>query len=341
MYVEILKPEQYKQWNDFVNISPQGDVFCYTWWLEAITKNNFKICVIKENEEIVAGMPLAYDSDNRINIPPLTRTLGVLYRNNGSVSIHKQVSKERKWLSALLENFSLKEFVQMCMHHNFTDWLPFRWKGLSQTTRYTYIIDYKHKTVPELWSQLDTSKQKAIKRAGKNGIKIEISDDLNLVYRFVLMTYERQGLNFWIPYNDFKYLDDTIKNQGNRLIMKAVDNEKVHSVRYIAYNKRSAYNLISGSDASLRDLGGNTLGIWEAVKYFIDKTEYFNFGGSDIERIENYIRGFGGTLTPYFHIYNDRLLAERNSLKYHITEILFHCRSIAGKIINKFRMTSG
>jgi hypothetical protein len=42
-------------------------------------------------------------------------------------------------------------FVQMCTHHNFTDWLPFMWKGFKQTTRYNYIINYENKTFDNLW----------------------------------------------------------------------------------------------------------------------------------------------------------------------------------------------
>lgn len=342
MNVEILKPEQYQLWNEFVDISPQGDIFCYSWWLDAITRSNFKIIAVIKNSEILAGMPLAYDSENRINIPPLTRTLGFLYRNNGLLSLNKQASEERKWLKTLLGYINLNDFIQTSTHYNFTDWLPLRWMGLKQTTRYTYIIDFEGKALQDLWGGLNRGRKETINRAYNHSIKVEMADDFNLVYRFTLLSYDRQGVKFKVPYKDLKHLDDNINKYGNRLILKAVDNTKtIHAVLYISYNNRSAYALLSGSDPSLRKFGGHTLVMWEALKYFIGKVRYFNFGGSDIESIEEHLRGFGGILTPYFHIYNDRLLAERNSFKYHITEILFHCRSIAGKIINKFRMTSG
>ena len=339
MNVEILKPEQYQLWNDFVDISPQGDIFCYSWWLDAITRSNFKIIAVIKNSEILAGMPLAYDSENMINMPPLTRTLGVLYKESVYKSLQKQSSAERKWITELLKYLPGDSLVQMYMHHNFKDWLPLRWCGFKQTTRYTYLIDYKLKTVTDLWNNLDKLRKRMINRATKNQISVELSDDIDLVYKYTSMAYKRQGLKFRIPLDEMKRLDDAILKNGNRIILTASDSNRVHAALYACYSNKSAYYLLSGSDPLLRKMGGHTLLLWEAIKYFIDKVSYFNLGGSDIERIETHLRGFGGILTPYFHIYNDRLLAERNSFKYHITEILFHCRSIAGKIINKFRNT--
>ena len=320
--------------------SLQGDVFCYSWWLKAITKSNFKILAIIVEGEIVAGIPLAYDAQNKVNEPPLTRTLGVLYKNQEYKSNWKQVSTERKWLSELMKHLPLEDFVQMCMHHNFTDWLPFRWNGFSQTTRYTYIIKYQRKAFDDIWNNLDAENRRIIRRANDNGIRVEVTDDFDLIYKYESLTYERQGLKFRLPYQDLKQLDDAIKQGGNRVIFKAIDNtNQIHAVLYIAFNHKSAYALLSGSDPDLRKLGGHTLVMWEAIKYFIDKVEYFNFGGSDIERIEAHIRGFGGTLTPYFHIYNEKLMRKRNDIWYHLRESSIHFIEAIKIIKNKILKT--
>ncbi len=338
--VTILEKHQYNLWDSFVDISPQGDVFCYTWWLEAITKSNFKILVIIENNEIVAGIPLPFDARNKVNIPPLTRTLGVLYKNQKYTSSRKKISSERKWLSALLKHLPLDDFVQMCMHHNFTDWLPFRWNGFSQTTRYTYIINYGNGTIDEIWNNLELETRRIIRKATDNGIEIEITDNFDLIHKYESLSYERQGLKFRIAYNDLKSLDDVLKKRGNRIIFKAIDKTNhVHAVLYVVFKNKSAYALLSGSDSKLRKLGGHTLVMWEAIRYFIDKVDYFNFGGSDIKLIEAHIKGFGGTITPYFHIYNEKLMWKRNDLRYHLIEILSHLKEILKIVINKISRT--
>jgi hypothetical protein len=338
-----LNPGQYHQWDDFVDQSPQGDIFCYSWWLDAITKSHFKILAIIEKGEIVAGIPMAFDAKNMVNEPPLTRTLGVLYKPMGNLSEHKQMSNQRKYLKDLLDHLPLDDFVQMCMHHTFIDWLPFRWRGFKQTTRYTYLIHYQNKTSDILWKNLNWGRKNSITRAINNGIRVTTTDDFDLLCKFEALSYERQGLKFMKSYNDLKCLDEAVKKRNSRIIFKAFDNfNQVHAMLYVIFNKRSAYALLSGSNAKYRKLGGHTLVMWEAIRFFIDKVQYFNFGGSDIEKIEEHLRGFGGRLTPYFHIYNENFVEKRTDLRYHIGQTRFHLNEVIkivkSKILNLIQL---
>jgi len=336
LQTKTLDPIRYNEWDSFVDLSPQGDVFCYSWWLDVITRSNFKIYIVEEKGEIVAGFPAAYDDQNRINEPPLTRTLGVLYKPQPDLSDHKRSSNERKWLTRLLENIPLEEFLQFCTHHTFTDWLPFRWKGLKQTTRYTYILDYQGKTIDDLWKKVNHGRKSCINSAVRNGIKVEESDDFELLYHFTELSYRRQGLKLKLPYQYLKLLDEAIRNKGNRLILKTVDDTgRTHAVVYIVFNNKSAYYLLSGSDPEYRKMGGQTLALWEAVKYFRGKTDCFNFGGSDIRNIEEYVRGFGGIITPYYHIYNEKLL-HSDEIRYQLNKLLFHLSSLMKAIRMRF-----
>lgn len=319
-----LNNEDYSDWNKFVDRSPQGEVFCYSWWLNSVTKSNFSIYAVIENNEIVAGLPLAYDKQNKINEPPFTRTLGILFKTQPEIDQHRRASLERKWISLLLENINIKDFRQFCTHHNFTDWLPFRWKGLKQTTRYTYLLKYEGMTVEDLRMNLNRGKKSIINKAEGSGIKIEECDDFDLLYQYLQMTYKRQSKKLSMSFDEMRSLDQNIKKNGQRLILQAIDNIKnTQAVSYFVYTKRSAYYLISGSDQTFKESGGQTLILWEAIKYFCDKVDYFNFGGSDIQRLEEHIRGFGGTQTPYFQIYNDHCLHE-NDIRYNINESLVH-----------------
>ena len=303
-----LHPIHFNLWNQFVEASPQGDVFCYAWWLDAITKGNFKILVILDKDEIVAGIPLAYYF-GKINEPPLTRTLGPLFKNLDHLDEHDRITQQRKWLNALLVKIPMDEFEQFCTSHNFNDWLPFRWRGLKQTTRYTYLIDYSQTAEIDLWKKLSRNRQRMVLRAGKEGIHCVKTNSLQQFYALELMTYKRQGLKFRLAFDDFKRLDEAIQKNGHRRIITAIDKNGVpHAAIYLAFNRNSVYALLSGSDPQFRHLGGHTLVMWEAIKYFHGKVKYFNFGGSDIERIETHLRGFGGKLHQYFHIYKEHPL---------------------------------
>lgn len=338
MKICTLTPDQFGIWDNFVENSPQGDIFCYSWWLEATSENNFRIIAVFENNLIVAGIPLALDENGNINEPPLTRTLGILFINREYQSLIKQTTTERRWTSALLKHIPFNRFVQMSMHHNFNDWLPFRWEGFKQTTRYTYIISYKNRSTEELWNGMDRLRRRMITRAGELNISVSVTDDVELMYEYEQLSYSRQGRSFRMPLGSLKKLDASIKEKGKRLILKASDESgKVHAVIYIVFNERSAYALLSGGDPESRKDGGHTLVMWEAIKYFREKVEYFNFGGSDIQNIESHLRGFGGVLTPYFHIYNENMLPEKSGLRYHTRMLLFHLSRAVKSLINKIK----
>lgn len=336
-----LTKEYYSDWNKFVDSSQQGDIFCYSWWLDSVTKSHYDIYAIIEKEEIVAGLPIAYDKYRKINELPFTRTLGILFKSLQGTDQHRRTSLERKWSTLLLENINIKDFRQFCTHHNFSDWLPFKWKGLKQTTRYTYLLDYEGKTIDDLRRNLNRGKKSLINKAENAGITVQECDDFDLLYHYIEMTFTRQEKKFSMPFIEMKALDDSIRRNGNRLILKAVDqNANIHAINYFAYNQKSAYYLVSGSESAFSNSGGQSLILFEAIKYFYNKVDHFNFGGSDIKQIEEHFRGFGGIQTPYFHIYNDHLLHD-NDLKYNINEALFYfssaLKAMKTKLLQKWK----
>lgn len=210
-------------WDKFVDDSPQGDVFCYSWWLKVVTKDDFKILAVWENSQIVAGIILPFYGTGRINEPYLTRTVGVLYKKADNESPRKRLSKERKWLNALLDRVDINNVVQMCMHHNFKDWLAFRWRGYKQTTRYTYILDYRQSTLKDMWANISRRQVRGIKTALRNKLTVEEGDDIASVYAFSCLSFDRQNLRFPYSLNDLQRLDNAVKKRGERTIFQVVD----------------------------------------------------------------------------------------------------------------------
>ncbi len=351
----LLQKDKFPQWNAFVDASPQGDVFCYSWWLDAITKGNFKILAIFDNQEIVAGIPLAYYL-GKINEPPLTRTLGPLFKELPDLSEHERTTIHRKWLNMLLDQTPIDEFEQFCTSHNFTDWLPFKWRGLKQTTRYTYLINYTQKDEKHLWAGLSRGRKETINKAIKNNLSTKVTTDLSDFYQLIELTYQQQGIKFRFSYDDFKWLDDEIVKHNKRVILTTFDNNgNAHAAIYVVFNSGKAFALLSAGDPQYRHLGGHTQVMWEAIKYFHSRVQYFNFGGSDIEGIEQHLRGFGGDIAQYFHIFKDhpqlkeveRVIEKEvpiasppppDNWKYHIGIVGRHSWILAKKILYKLHI---
>jgi hypothetical protein len=330
METGFLQTTEHGEWDRFVDESPQGDVFCYSWWLEAVTKDDFQILAVKEDGRIVAGFILPFHSTGRINEPFLTRTTGVLYKKPGDESPRGRLSMERRWLTGLLGHVNKDNFVQTCMHHNFRDWLPFRWQGYEQRTRYTYLLDYSHTSMDAIMANISRKQRAMFQKALRNKVTVVEGDDIASAYNFSCASFVRQGRKFPYPLNDLQRLDDALRKRGQRMIFKVLDADGcVHAVNYVVYNRKSAYHLLSGGDSWARSSGGHTLLVWHTIQYFSDKVEIFNFGGSDIQAIEEHIRPFGGTQTQYFHIYNDDLVKdELQGLRGHSARMLHHGKEI-------------
>lgn len=85
----------------------------------------------------------------------------------------------------------------------------------------------------------------------------------------------------------------------------AIDAEnKVHSAALLAWDKQSAYYMMSGDDPALRSSGSALLLKWTAIQY-AQKTLHlgiFDFEGSMIRAIEAGRRDFGARQLPYFRI---------------------------------------
>ena len=325
----FLTAKEHGLWNRFVDDSPQGDVFCYTWWLETVTRGDYKILIVEDNHEIVAGIVLPFYGANRINEPYLTRTTGILYKKPSEESPRRRLSMEHRWLGALLNQVDINNVVQLCMHHNFSDWLPFRWRGYQQTTRYTYIIDYQKNDMESIWRKIDKSHRDTIRKAVRNNIHVEETDDIGLVYTYSCLSFDRQRKKLSFSLEDLTRLDDAVKKNGKRVILRSVGaRQDTHAVFYTVYNEKSAYALLSGGDPRLRSQGGHTLVLWNTIRYFNNKVPILNLGGSDIEPIEKHLRAFGGEQAQYFHIYNETLASNRDGLGYHFDQALYHAREI-------------
>lgn len=314
MPAELLDKSLRNRWNSFVEKSPQGSIFSYFEWLEFSTGNDFEILVFTENSEIISGMPLPFFSTKKIKMPLLTQKIGVLYGDFTKLKYSKRLEKEKKIIYGFIDFLRLKKIkYSMNFDKNFDNWLPFYWKGYKQTTKYTYIIDFNEKNTDKIWKDMDQNTRNTIKKAENSDLKISRCFDIKKFYKFNTETFKRQNIK--IPYS-FEYVDKMYSIfKDNIVIFKAVDtNNKIHAMNFYIRDKKSVYYLMSGTDNNFRNMGSQDLIQWEAVKFFSDKVEYFDFEGSMIENIESNFRKFGTVQKQYFNISDKSILSDIKSI---------------------------
>ncbi len=311
MDLKILKKSEYVRWDKFVKISPQGRIFCYSWWLNTTTNGDFEILVILNDNEIIAGMPIPFYNTKRIRMPKLTQTLGVLFKDLSNLKISKRLEKEHKineLFAKYLRNNKFKFNINF--NYNFDSWLGFYWNNFYQTTRYTYTIEYTKNTIKDIWNNMNQKHRNILRKFEKNkNLIIKETENIEEFYKINKLTFRRQNIK--IPYT-FEYvqkLDKILKEKNARKIFKAIDTKgDTIAASYFIHDEKSAYYLMSGANPESRNTGAQLATLWEGIKYFYGKTKIFDFEGSMIKGVEQNFRKFSAEPKEYYHIYTENTL---------------------------------
>lgn len=308
---ETLRPgaASFDEWDAFVGCSPQGCVFCRSWWLEAVAPGQFEILTLRRGGRIVAGMPLVRYRRwgfQAIHMPQLTQTLGPLLGPPTSENYEKQLSNEMELLSALIAAMPRVAHTSFFCHPTITNWLPFYWAGYQQTTRYTYAIE--DLSDPErVFANFAHMKRKNIKKAEK---LVEVREDMEprAFYDHHAASLRKQGETIFYSYELFERIHSATTARGAGKTWLAVDpSGNVHSAIFVVFDAASAYYLISTIDPEFRSSDSATLLVKHAIEYVASRTRRFDFEGSMIQGVESSFRKFGAVQRPYFHIHRNDL----------------------------------
>lgn len=319
------------KYRELCKVETSIPIFSRDWWMDAVCgEENWDVLLVEKNHQIVGAMP--YFKKRKfgfkyITQPKLTKTNGIWikYPSNQIQKYNQKISYENKIMFDIINQLESMDihYYQQSFHNSFTNWLPFYWKKYKQTTNYVYVIEDLN-NLDKIYEQFSSNIRRQIKKA-KKIVEVKENCDIEKFYEINSMTYERQGIKMRISLEFLKRLDEACLKNNCRKILYAIDeNENVHAVNYFVWDENSAYGLLSGGNPKLRNSQAGTLLIWEALIFASTVTRCFDFQGSMIEPIENFLREFGGIQKPYFSIYKNM----KNN-------ILFDIRDYAYSFIKK------
>src|SRR5258707_3756322 len=78
--LRYLSAEEYQQWDELVEASPQGSLFCRSWWLKVVAPDA-RVLGHFDRGRLIAGIPLFFKKRLGIKfctMPKLTHTWGVV-----------------------------------------------------------------------------------------------------------------------------------------------------------------------------------------------------------------------------------------------------------------------
>jgi hypothetical protein len=294
-------------YNRFVATSPQGSLYCYSWWLDAVAPKQSRILSVSHGGEIRAAWPLTYqqhEGQTILAMPPLTQTLGILLAPS-SAKYAERLSQEHRAIEELIRQLPPAMYVSQHFNDQFTNWLPFHWHQFQQTTRYTYLLS-NLQDLDALWDGIRKSARTSIRNASKHGLRVREASDLHEVFRLYALTMNRQGLTLPYTLAQLERIDAACAKHAGRLALVAEDTQgRSHGAVYLVHDPRRTIYLLGGADPDLRQSGAQTVLLWEGIRYASSVSKTFDFEGSMIRGVEAAIRDLGGVQTPYFKIWRE------------------------------------
>lgn len=287
-------------------------IFLQYWWLDAVCAGKrWNVFLYEENEKILASF--VFFSIKKIGLqfivnPQLTQISGLWIDYPKNISLLNKLNFDKKIMNFFIEKLQKEKFVyfEQKFHHSITNWQPFYWQKFSQSTNYTYQI--KNISKPEIcFENFNYSKQKHIRKAERNGLIVDFQLNVKDFYSFAKKNLKRQNKNIYFSKKLFLAIFEACKTHANCCIIGIKDNNKnLHSAAFFVTDNTSAYYLISAISPDFRASGASTLMVWEAIKYFSNKVQIFDFEGSMDEKIANSFQNFGAEQTPYFNIWKSK-----------------------------------
>jgi hypothetical protein len=288
--VNIARPRTASTlYDEFVAASPQGSIFCMSWWLDAVAPGRWLSHELLDGERIVAAWPTVVER-TRFGLvhrgAPLTPYLGPLFRPGEGA---RRRSRELKLVEDLLAAIGPFAHLEARCNPAFDYWTPLRWHGFEQTTNYTWRL-------PDL-SDLDAvfagfrenirGHVRAAERSGTTVVEGTLDDFLEVHRR----RFDRDP-------QAIDRIEAAAAPRDARTLLIARDADgRARAAGFFVHDERFTTYLLAATDAEVR--GAAALVLWEAIRRAADRGTAFDFEGSMLRHVESFVRSFGGVPTPY------------------------------------------
>jgi hypothetical protein len=272
-----------KKWDDFVETSPQGNIFCTTQFLDALGED-YELVLIEENGQLKMGAIIIKQDGKPIKAPYLfTMYQGILFDNSiYNLPKHRCVKKVLETTEYLLSNLqTYYNRISFCLHYNVDDLRCFQWFNYHAPKKGQFSISLRYSGILDLtcWNSFDhyllnvrTVRRQEYKKAASNLI-LESSNDLDTLDQLHCKTFERQGIERNV---DAVRLLRSITSSalaegyGELLICKSADGIAISATVFL-YDSRCGYYIVGANDPEYRKTGCGTYLMLENIRQCKEK----------------------------------------------------------------------
>jgi hypothetical protein len=287
---------RHADYDQLVESSPQGTLFCTSWWLDAVAPGCWQPNELVDDGAVVAAWPTVARK-GRFGVEhagaPLTPWLGPLFGADLRRSLEDEIT------GRLLERIGRYAQLTARCSPAYDYWTPLYWRGFTQTTRYTWRID-DLSDLEATFSRLRNKVRGAVRRAQREGMTVESGtlEDFLAIHSDTLERQHRQHDR--AGRQAVRTIDPAAAERGARTILIARDSDgRATAGGYFVHDRRTTYYLMGGISADAATPYAVPLLLWTAIEQAAGRGTAFDFEGSMLRPIELLVRGFGGRPAAY------------------------------------------
>jgi lipid II:glycine glycyltransferase (peptidoglycan interpeptide bridge formation enzyme) len=287
-------------WDNFVINNPNGTIFHTSNWLrvmEQYQSNVIERLGIFDENVLIGVVPLCIKRywTMRIAGSPLivedTPYLGIVTQNKLFPAALKALDRYAKE-----KHISFLRLLQSQYIPNIENF-----SNTSLIRKHTHILELS-KGLDFIWNNMEGRCRTAIRKASKIGVEVETEkskDCIDTYYHILDQLYSQQ--NMQTPNSKCFYysLWDTFWPR-NLILLTARYNGVVIAGAFIVRDRQTFYYINGASLTEGKNSNAGNLIQWKAIEIAVaDGAQRYDFVGSDIERLSNFKKSFGGSLTAY------------------------------------------
>lgn len=231
-----------------------------------------------------------------LSVPPLHPhcALFVLPREGGQVA-RLSYRKHIAAAVALFLNQASETLISVPLPPEWVDVQPFIWAGFQCTVKYTYRLSPATDVTSALFS---AKTRNSIRKAGKDGVEVVQTGAVDEVWKGLESSAAEKGFEV-----DKSRLTRLLSEAGEgycyALAAKAAG--RVVASAICVYDKEVTYYLLGGVDRAVSAQGALASLVSRAIEMARERgCRIFDFEGSMIPEVEQFVRGFGGEIQPYY-----------------------------------------
>lgn len=282
--------------------TPAGSIFEEGWWLDAVAPGRWREAVVRSGDHVVARLP--YVPSRRagltlISQPPLTQTLGP-WLSPGPEKPSRRYAREKSVLTELIGQLPDVDVMEQDLSPTFTHALPFHWAGFDVRVRWTYRLEDLG-DVDAVWAGFHQSARGNVRKA-ERALEVRDGETMDELIRLTERTLTRNGAPP-VDRDLLRRVRDAAAERSRCALRHAVDaSGRVHAVAFFVWDERTPYYLMAGRDDELPNTGAPSQLVWDGIQAAAARGHVFDFEGSMLEPVEEFVRAFGGRPAPYFRV---------------------------------------